>query len=184
MLRTLSALKGDCRITFFGHCILLVYWIRPDHKCCSMREISNVFRPKKLVRCHFQWNGLISVTWSDTSHSCDGGNVSECGFELLIFHISYMCSFGFPLIFRNWSRRIPGMNSWRFDSRDTQGKDIMNSRGGRSTAKHRDASSTQILKPVYAARTRTWLLLVVIPRSADCSCVLSNSATSCSKWTQ
>ena len=164
------------------------------------------FSAQKLVLCHLQWNGSIWVTWSDTSHSCDGGNVSECGFELLVFHIFYMCSFGFPLILRNWSRRIPG----RFDSRDTQGNHKMNSRGGRRTAKHlrheimewcvlrlcfrhtillyvfatHPNISTHILKPVYAARTRTWLLLVVIPRSADCSCVLSNSATSCSKWTQ
>ena len=48
----------------------------------------------------------------------------------------FICSFGFPFIFRNWSRRILGMSSWRFDSRDTQGNHKMNSRGGRSKAKH------------------------------------------------
>ena len=68
--------------------------------------------------------------------SCDGGNVSECGFELLLFHIFYMCFFGFPFIFRSWSRSIPGMNSWRCDSRDTQGNQKMNSWVGRRTAKH------------------------------------------------
>ena len=49
---------------------LLVYWIRPDHEFCSMREISNAFRSRKLVPCHFQWNASIWVTWSDTSHVC------------------------------------------------------------------------------------------------------------------
>ena len=36
-----------------------------------------------------------------TCVNCDGGKVTECAFELLVFPIFLMCGLGFPFIFRS-----------------------------------------------------------------------------------
>ena len=178
-----------------------------------MREISNVFRPRKLVPRHFQWNVSILVTWSDTSQVCKLW-WRKCQWVRFwipripyILYVFLWIPIHFPKLKQKYSRAWTlgvatretrkGTRRWIPEEvgerRNTFAKQTWTDRFFRLCFRHtillyvfvtHPYISTQILKTVYAARTRTWLFLVVIPRSADCSCVLSNSATSCPKWTQ
>ena len=106
-----KTLKGDSRMT---GCLsdMASYWsteiipIMNSVQCGGFRTLSpeSWLSDTSGETLRFGSHDLIR----HTCVNCDGGQVSECGFELLVFPIFLMCGFEFPFIFRSWRRTISG----------------------------------------------------------------------------
>ena len=106
-----KTLKGDSRMT---GCLsdMASYWsteiipIMNSVQCGEFRTLSpeSWLSDTSGETLRFGSHDLIR----HTCVNCDGGKVSECGFELLVFPIFLMCGFEFPFIFRIWRRTISG----------------------------------------------------------------------------
>ena len=101
MLRMLSILKGDCRITCFG---TASYWSTefvPIMNSVQCGKFRTFLGPENTVRATCS-EMLRFGSHDRIRHAAVMAKISVSAvFELLVFSIFLMCSFGFPFIFRN-----------------------------------------------------------------------------------